>query len=89
MGKRLWGRIQKHLTLIKGLFIFSILIFVIQMVGRVAREVNGEQLRAELATLDTGTFLLLLVGGFVAVLPMLVYDFTIVEFLPGSFRGAT
>jgi len=88
MGKRWWGQIQKHLTLIKGIFIFSILIFVIQMVGRVAREVNGEQLRTELATLDTGTFLLLLVGGFVAVLPMLVYDFTIVEFLPGKFsRG--
>lgn len=58
------------------------------MVGRIAHEVNGAQLQSELATLDTGTFLLLLVGGFVAVLPMLVYDFTIVEFLPGKFsRG--
>lgn len=88
MGKRLWVGIQKHLTLIKSIFIFSILIFVIQMVGRIAHEVSGEQLQAELATLDTGTFLLLLICGFIAVLPMLVYDFTIVEFLPGKFsRG--
>jgi phosphatidylglycerol lysyltransferase len=88
MGKRLWGRIQKHLTLIKGIFIFSILIFVIQMVGRIAHEVSGEQLQAELASLDTATFMLLLVCGFVAVLPMLIYDFSIVQFLPGKFsRG--
>ncbi|WP_203643076.1 bifunctional lysylphosphatidylglycerol flippase/synthetase MprF [Levilactobacillus andaensis] len=88
MGKGLWGRIQRHLTLIKGLFMFSILIFIIQAVGRVAKEVNGQDLRAELATLNTGTLLLLLVCGFIAVLPMLVYDFTIVEFLPGKFsRG--
>lgn len=85
MGKRLWTGIQKHLTLIKGIFIFSVLIFIIREVGHIAREVNGEQIRAELAGLGTGMFLLLLVGGFVAVLPMLVYDFTIVKFLPGHF----
>ena len=55
MGRKLWGRIQKHLPLIKAIFIFSILIFVIQTVGRIAHEVNGQQLQSELATLDTGT----------------------------------
>ena len=85
MWRKLWGRIQKHLPLIKAIFIFSILIIVIQTVGRIAHEVNGQQLQSELATLDTGTILLLIAGGFLAVTPMLIYDFTIVEFLPGKF----
>lgn len=85
MGKRLWAAIQKRLGLIKGIFIFSMLIFIIQEVAHVAREVNGHQLRDELSSLSWEMVLLLAVAGFVAVLPMLIYDFTIVEFLPGKF----
>ena len=85
MGKRLWSGLQKHMTLIKGLFMFSVLLFIIREIGRVAHEVSGQQVQTVLASLSWGTLGLLLVGGFVAVLPMLIYDFTIVEFLPGEF----
>lgn len=85
MGKRVWDFIQKRLTWIKGIFFLSILLFIIREVGRVGREISGEQVQSELASLSWGTLGLLMVGGFIAVLPMLVYDFTIVEFLPGDF----
>lgn len=87
MGKRLWRTIQKHMTLIKGLFMFSVLLFIIHEVGRVAHEISGQQVRSVLGSLSWGTLGLLLVGGFIAVLPMLIYDFTIVEFLPGQFSA--
>ena len=83
--QRLQGWVQKRLTLIKGIFFLSVLLLVIREVGRIGHEISGEQVRSALGALDLSTILLLAVMGFVAVIPMLVYDFTIVEFLPGHF----
>lgn len=83
--QRLQVWIQKRLTLIKGVFLLSVLLLVIRELGRIGHEISGAQLRAALGNLDVNTSILLAVVGFIAVLPMLVYDFTIVEFLPGHF----
>ncbi|QMU07084.1 bifunctional lysylphosphatidylglycerol flippase/synthetase MprF [Levilactobacillus suantsaii] len=83
--QRLQRWVQKRLTLIKGIFLLSVLLLVIRELGRIGHEISGEQLRVALGNLDFSTCLLLAVVGFIAVLPMLIYDFTIVEFLPGKF----
>ena len=85
MWQRLQAWMTKRLTLIKGIFLLSVLLLVIREVGRIGHEISGEQVRAALGALDPLTILFLAAMGFVAVLPMLVYDFTIVEFLPGHF----
>lgn len=85
MWQRLLTWIQKRLTLIKGIFLLSVLLFVIREIVRVGREISGQEVRSALGALGPGTILLLTIVGFIAVLPMLVYDFTIVEFLPGQF----
>ncbi|WP_068478642.1 bifunctional lysylphosphatidylglycerol flippase/synthetase MprF [Loigolactobacillus backii] len=84
--RRVLAFIEKRLTILKSLFVLSMLVFVIFEIGNISRQLNGRQLRASLATQDPGTLLLMLVAGFVAVLPMLNYDFTIVQFLPGEYK---
>ena len=85
MWQRLQTWIQKRLTLIKGVFFLSVLLLVIREIGRIGHEISGEQVRSALGALSPTTIVLLAVVGFIAVLPMMVYDFTIVEFLPGHF----
>ena len=64
LGRRIYQGIQRHLTLLKGLFILSVLVFVIFEVGRIFRDLNGEQLRASLTTQSPVTLLAMLVIGF-------------------------
>ncbi|MCP8852058.1 bifunctional lysylphosphatidylglycerol flippase/synthetase MprF [Latilactobacillus sakei] len=85
LGRRIYQGIQRHLTLLKGLFILSVLVFVIFEVGRIFRDLNGEQLRASLTTQSPLTLLAMLVIGFLAILPMLNYDFVIAELLPEEY----
>ncbi|MCP8862119.1 MULTISPECIES: bifunctional lysylphosphatidylglycerol flippase/synthetase MprF [Latilactobacillus] len=84
-GKHIYEGIQRHLTLLKGIFILSVMVFVILEVGRIFRDLNGEQLKASLTTQSPWTLLAMLVIGFVAVLPMLNYDFVIAELLPEDY----
>lgn len=83
--QRLMAWVQKRLTLIKGVFLLSVLLLVIRELGRIGHEISGEQVRSALSALSPMMIVLLAVVGFIAVLPMMVYDFTIVEFLPGHF----
>ncbi|EPC52026.1 lysyl-tRNA synthetase, partial [Lacticaseibacillus paracasei subsp. paracasei Lpp123] len=57
-------------------------------VGRISQDLNGEQMRASLATQSPVSLLILLVVGLIAVTPMLTYDFVITELLPGHYKPA-
>ncbi|MBW1605992.1 bifunctional lysylphosphatidylglycerol flippase/synthetase MprF [Lactobacillus sp. Sy-1] len=76
----------KHLKVIRILFIFSVLIFSIREFGKIISEVNGSQVKASFESQSPVALIIMLVLGLVAVLPMLIYDFTIVKFLPGKFN---
>ena len=77
--------INKRMTLIKLIFVFSVLIFVIRQLAKIIREVNGDQFKTVLASQSRGALLIMLVAGFISILPMLVYDYSIVQFLPTKF----
>ncbi|WP_179395891.1 bifunctional lysylphosphatidylglycerol flippase/synthetase MprF [Lacticaseibacillus absianus] len=87
--KRLFQRavdwVKLHLTLLKVLFVVSVLVFVAIMLGRVGQELSGAQMRASLATQSPLSLAIMLVVGCIAVLPMLNYDWTITKMLPGSY----
>nr|WP_035179348.1 bifunctional lysylphosphatidylglycerol flippase/synthetase MprF [Lentilactobacillus farraginis] len=77
--------LDKRMTLIKLLFVFSVLIFVVRQLAKIIRQVNGEAFKQVLESQSNGSLLLMLVVGFVSILPMLIYDFSIVRFLPTHF----
>ncbi|WP_420323832.1 bifunctional lysylphosphatidylglycerol flippase/synthetase MprF [Lacticaseibacillus paracasei] len=70
------------------MFVLAVLVFVIFEVGRISQDLNGEQMRASLATQSPVSLLILLVVGLIAVTPMLTYDFVITELLPGHYKPA-
>ncbi|WP_461225742.1 bifunctional lysylphosphatidylglycerol flippase/synthetase MprF [Lacticaseibacillus suihuaensis] len=86
LGKKIVGWVKQHLTLLKVLFVVSVLVFAVVMLGRIFRELNGDEVRASLATQSPWSLLAMAVIGMAAVLPMLNYDFVITEMLPGSYR---
>lgn len=77
--------IDKRMTVIKLIFVFSVLIFVVRQLAKIIREVNGQQFQNVLASQSKGSLLIMLVLGFVSIMPMLIYDFSIVKFLPTKF----
>jgi len=85
MLKKILNFIDKRMTLIKLLFVFSVLIFVVRQLAKIIREVNGNQFQTVLASQSKGALLIMLVVGFISILPMLVYDYSIVQFLPTKF----
>ncbi|MEN2326003.1 bifunctional lysylphosphatidylglycerol flippase/synthetase MprF [Lacticaseibacillus paracasei] len=80
--------LKKHLITLKVLFVLAVLVFVIFEVGRISQDLNGEQMRASLATQSPVSLLILLVVGLITVTPMLTYDFVITELLPGHYKPA-
>lgn len=85
-GQSIVDGIRKHLTLLKVLFVLSVLVFVIIELGRIGRELSGAQMRASLASQSPQSLLAMAALGLVAVVPMLNYDFTITKMLPGDFK---
>ena len=85
-GQSMVDGIRKHLTLLKVLFVLSVLVFVIIELGRIGRELSGAQMRASLASQSPQSLLAMAALGLVAVVPMLNYDFTITKMLPGDFK---
>lgn len=77
---------NKYSNWIKGIFVALVLVFVVYEATHVLSEINGKQMRESLASQSPTTLIILTILGFVAVLPMLIYDFTITEFLPGKFK---
>lgn len=84
--QRVWNFIQRHFNLLKAIFVMAVLVYVIIEVGRIGSDLNGQQVKASLATQSPLTLLILLVCGFIAILPMLNYDREIVHFLPGDYK---
>ncbi|GLB47169.1 phosphatidylglycerol lysyltransferase [Philodulcilactobacillus myokoensis] len=77
--------ISSKFTLIKLLFVFSVLIFVIHATVSIFWQVDSQQLEASLGTQSPLSLVILLILGFIAVSPMLIYDFAILKFLPGKY----
>lgn len=80
--RNLWNRYGRF---IKAVFVVSVMIFVIIALTNFFRDVSWSQVGTELSSLSIGTLLLLVLGGLVAVVPMLGYDVTITHLLPGKF----
>nr|WP_241865034.1 bifunctional lysylphosphatidylglycerol flippase/synthetase MprF [Lacticaseibacillus kribbianus] len=72
--------------MLKVLFVLSVLVFAIVMLGRIGRELNGDAVRASLSTQSPWTLLAMAALGMIAVLPMLNYDFVITQMLPGDYK---
>lgn len=77
--------LNKRMGIIKALFVFSVLLFVITEVGKIAKEVSGEQLANALASQSWWHLLSMVVIGIIAVTPMLTYDVMITKFLPNHY----
>ncbi|KRM71500.1 bifunctional lysylphosphatidylglycerol flippase/synthetase MprF [Lacticaseibacillus brantae] len=86
LWQRLTNFIKQHLTVLKILFVLSVLIFVIIEVGRITKDLNGEAVKASLASQSPLALLALTGLGLLAVTPMLNYDFVITELLPGKYK---
>lgn len=83
--QRMGAVLGKRMGLIKALFVFSVLLFVITEVGKIAKEVSGEQLATALASQSWWHVTILVIIGIIAVTPMLTYDVMITKFLPGHY----
>lgn len=83
--QKLYQLIKQHLTILKIIFMFSVLCFVIFELGRILKEVNGQVVKAELAQQGLGHLIIMTIVGLVAVVPMLNYDIVINELLPGDY----
>ncbi len=74
------------MTQIKVLFILSVLVFVVIELGRIGRELSGAEIQASLTSQSPWSLLAMAALGLLAVTPMLNYDFTIAQMLPGDFK---
>ncbi|WP_056989431.1 bifunctional lysylphosphatidylglycerol flippase/synthetase MprF [Lacticaseibacillus camelliae] len=78
--------LKAHMTQIKVLFILSVLVFVVIELGRIGRELSGAEIQASLTSQSPWSLLAMAALGLLAVTPMLNYDFTIAQMLPGDFK---
>lgn len=78
--------INRHMTLVKVLFVLFVLAVVVHVIFSVSKEISGKQMADSFATLSPLSIAIMTILGFIAVSPMLIYDFTIVDFLPGRFK---
>ncbi|MDH5104927.1 bifunctional lysylphosphatidylglycerol flippase/synthetase MprF [Lentilactobacillus diolivorans] len=83
--KKIVQFIDKRMTIIKLLFVFSVLIFVVRQLAKIIHQVNGDQFKTVLASQSKSALVIMLVLGFISITPMLIYDYSIVKFLPGKF----
>ncbi|MFB9768299.1 bifunctional lysylphosphatidylglycerol flippase/synthetase MprF [Lactiplantibacillus modestisalitolerans] len=83
--RKIGAVLNKRMGIIKALFVFSVLLFVITEVGKIAKEVRGDQLATALASQSWWHLLALLIVGLIAVTPMLTYDVMITKFLPNHY----
>ncbi|EKK20048.1 bifunctional lysylphosphatidylglycerol flippase/synthetase MprF [Fructilactobacillus florum] len=85
--KRLVNLFNRYLNWIKAIFLLVIIIFVIIEGREIIHEINGQQMRQSLASQSPSNLLWMTILGFLAVTPMLFYDFTFTEFLPTKFKS--
>ncbi|WP_181401482.1 bifunctional lysylphosphatidylglycerol flippase/synthetase MprF [Apilactobacillus kunkeei] len=78
--------INRHMTLVKVLFVVFVLAVVVHVIFSVSKEISGRQMAESFSRLSPVSIVIMIILGFIAVSPMLIYDFTIVDFLPGKFK---
>lgn len=83
--KKIMEGVLQHLTLIKIIFVGFVSLFVVLQVIKIAADINYRDLKENLFTQSPVAIGLMLIAGLIAILPMMIYDFTIVELLPGKF----
>ena len=77
--------VEKRATILKLIFVLSVLIFVTFEIGKIFREVDWYQVEQGLADQSLFSIILMIGAGVIAVSPMLLYDFSIVKFLPDKY----
>lgn len=88
LGKHLENWWNKYSTIIKVVFVTSVLIFVIHALGNFFKTVKWNAVGTELSNLSLANIILLLITGCIAVIPMLGYDVAITHLLPGKFKAS-
>lgn len=78
--------IDEKMNILKIVFIFFVLSIVTSESYKVIKEINGGEVKKAIANLNNIHIIVLIILGIISVLPMLIYDFTIVKFLPGDFK---
>ncbi|MBP1039905.1 bifunctional lysylphosphatidylglycerol flippase/synthetase MprF [Vagococcus sp. BWB3-3] len=73
--------IRKHSSWLKVIFLFSVLLFVVNQMTSILQGMTWEDLKAVLSSQRKQTLLLMTAIGLTAVLPMLVYDWVTVSIL--------
>ncbi|WEG73756.1 bifunctional lysylphosphatidylglycerol flippase/synthetase MprF [Vagococcus intermedius] len=79
--KHLGGWLKKYSSLLKILFLFSVLLFVINQMTGILQGMTWHELKEILLAQRKRTLLLMTLVGLVGVLPMMMYDWVTVEIL--------
>lgn len=83
--ERIKNFIGRNFTVIKVLFAFSVFTFVAYEIGQIFKKLDWAHVGASLMARTPLEIIIMLVGGLIAVAPMLGYDFMIVRFLPENY----
>ena len=83
--ERIKNFIGRNFTVIKVLFAFSVFTFVAYEIGQIFKKLDWAHVGASLMARTPLEIIIMLVGGLIAVVPMLGYDFMIVRFLPENY----
>ncbi|MEE6660794.1 lysylphosphatidylglycerol synthase domain-containing protein, partial [Limosilactobacillus pontis] len=86
LGMRFESWWENYSRIIKLLFVTSVLVFVVHALGSFFKTVDWHKVGIGLTDLTWEQFLLLMVAGCIAVIPMLGYDFAVTRLLPGKFK---
>lgn len=83
--KNIQTYIRKNIAWLEGIFVLSIIAFVFVELAKIFKEVDWNRVGNGLAGQSIYELLGMLCFGLLAVCPMLIYDFSIVSFLPGKY----
>ncbi|QIL45686.1 bifunctional lysylphosphatidylglycerol flippase/synthetase MprF [Vagococcus coleopterorum] len=82
--KQLLAVLKKYSGMLKALFLFSILLFVVNQMTGILQGMTWSELQTILFSQPKKRLLLMVVTGLVAVLPMMTYDWVTVEILAAN-----
>ncbi|AUJ33154.1 bifunctional lysylphosphatidylglycerol flippase/synthetase MprF [Liquorilactobacillus nagelii] len=83
--KKIVSWVEKRMLIFKLIFVLSVLIFVFFEFGRIAKQMSWSEISHDLMTTNPIAIGIMLIVGFLAVTPMLMYDIVMVSFVPGEF----
>ncbi len=78
--QKLWDFFNRHINVFKVLFVLFVLGIVIHVGISEGSEISGKEMAKSFATQTPLSLISMTILGFIAVTPMLIYDFTIVDF---------